>query len=412
MSVEPETTLASTSASGPDVDVDVVVIGAGPHGLSAAVHLRRAGVRAHVLGTPMGFWQGMPERMLLRSNTSATNMIEPAGPLSLAAYAETNEKSIQQPLPLSEFIAYGMWVRRMAVPDVDRRRVTLLQRIPGGFDLRLADGAHVRARAVVLACGIAPFEHMPAGFAHLPAERVSHTAHHRDLGAFRGRRVAVVGGGQSALECAALMSESGTSQVDVLVRAPAVVWLRGHGVKKALGRLGPIVYAPTDVGPLWYSRLVAVPDLFRRLPRRAQRRIAARSIRPACSHFVRVRLGDVRVSTGVEIVAAAMDDDTIRVSLSDNSVREVDHLMFATGYRVDVARYGFLRQDVLAQLRAVDGYPVLGRGLESSVPGLHVVGAPAAWSFGPIMRFVSGSWYAGSAVAHEIARRAARGAHR
>jgi len=57
-------------------------------------------------------------------------------------------------------------------------------------------------------------------------------------------------------------------------------------------------------------------------------------------------------------------------------------------------------------LRRVDGYPVLRRGLETSVPGLHMVGAPAAWSFGPINRFVSGSWFAGGAVAREIAGRA------
>ena len=36
--------------------------------------------------------------------------------------------------------------------------------------------------------------------------------------------------------------------------------------------------------------------------------------------------------------------------------------------------------------------------MESSVPGLHFIGAPAAWSFGPIMRFVSGGWYTGQAA--------------
>jgi FAD-dependent urate hydroxylase len=215
----------------------------------------------------------------------------------------------------------------------------------------------------------------------------------------------VVGAGQSAFECAALMRERGAAQVEVLVRGPAVVWLRGHSVKKVLGRLGPIVYAPTDVGPLWYSRLVSKPDLFRRLPRETQNRIADRSIRPACANFVRVRLGEVRVSTGVEVIAAEADRRAIRLSLSDGSSREVDHLMFGTGYRVDFTRYAFLGEDIVDALRRVDGYPVLRRGLESSVPGLHIVGAPAAWSFGPIMRFVSGSWYAGRAVAREIAGR-------
>ena len=71
------------------------------------------------------------------------------------------------------------------------------------------------------------------------------------------------------------------------------------------GRLGPILYAPTDVGPLWYSRLVERPGLFGCLPRPAQDRIAARSIRPACAHFVRMRLDRVRLTTGVEVTRSA-----------------------------------------------------------------------------------------------------------
>ena len=86
--------------------------------------------------------------------------------------------------------------------------------------------------------------------------------------------------------------------------------------------------------------------------------------------------------------------------------------MFGTGYQVDVARYGFLSEAPARAARRVDGYPVLTRGLESSVAGLHFMGAPAAWSFGPIMRFVSGSWYGASAVARGSACRRAGAADR
>ncbi len=390
--------------TGNGIDLEVAVIGAGPHGLSAAVHMRRAGVPAHVFGHPMSFWQSMPEGMKLRSNMRATNMIEPAGPLSLASYTEATGHPVHPPVPLERFIDYGLWVQRNAVPDVDKRTVARLERAPGGFSLELSDGERVTARRVVVACGISPFERVPSAFDHLPPDRVTHTAHHRELSHFCGRRVIVVGGGQSALECAALMREAGAERVQVVVRASRVVWLRGHSVMKALGRLGPIVYAPTDVGPLWYSRLVSTPDLFRRLPRQAQNRIAARCIRPACSHFVRVRLGAVELITGSRITAAEANGEGIVVSLSDGTATEVDHVMCGTGYNVDIARYGFLGEELLRDVRRAGGYPVLTRGLETSVPGLHVVGAPAAWSFGPIMRFVSGSWYAGRAVAGAVAR--------
>jgi len=387
-------------------DLEVAVIGAGPHGLSATTHLRRAGVQTHVFGSPMGFWKAMPKAKYLRSNLPATNLIEPAGPFSLESYASATGRELSQPVPLADFIAYGEWVQRGAVPDVDERMVAGLSRTGGGFALTLDDGERVLARRVVVACGIAPFENVPEGFAHLPVGSISHTAHHRDMREFSGRRVAVIGSGQSAFECAVLLRDCGASSVEILTRSAAVVWLRGHSVKRALGRLGPIVYAPTDVGPLWYSRLVAKPDLFRCLPRAAQRRIAARSIRPAGSHVVREELGDTPITTSVQIAAADISDTgAVQLILSDGSEREVDHVAFGTGYRIDIARYSFLEPALVQQIRRVEGQPVLRRGLESSVAGLHFVGAPAAWSFGPIMRFVSGSWYAGRSIAHQVASR-------
>jgi FAD-dependent urate hydroxylase len=79
------------------------------------------------------------------------------------------------------------------------------------------------------------------------------------------------------------------------------------------------------------------------------------------------------------------------LDLSDGSKRTLDHVMLASGYQVDVSRYKFLSTGLLKQLRQSDGYPELSTGFESSLPGLHFVGAPAARSFGPLCRFVSGT---------------------
>jgi hypothetical protein len=89
------------------------------------------------------------------------------------------------------------------------------------------------------------------------------------------------------------------------------------------------------------------------------------------------------------------------VFLGDGTERLVDHALLATGYRVDVRRYPFLDPRLASALRMVPdaiGYPALDRGFESSVAGLHLVGAPAAESFGPLMRFVAGTGYAARAV--------------
>jgi len=147
------------------------------------------------------------------------------------------------------------------------------------------------------------------------------------------------------------------------------------------------------------SRLVAVPDLFRRLPRRIQDPLAYRSIRPAGAAWLTPRLQNVPITMTQSIVSVSTTNGSLQVRFADGSQRTVDHLLLGTGYRVDIARYPFLAASLLARVRRVNGYPVLGRGMESSVGGLHFVGAPAAWSFGPIMRFVSGGWYTGRALA-------------
>src|SRR5204862_2101609 len=57
---------------------DVVVVGAGPYGLSAAAHLRAGGLQTLVFGEPMSFWRRhMPGGMLLRSSPTASSIADP-----------------------------------------------------------------------------------------------------------------------------------------------------------------------------------------------------------------------------------------------------------------------------------------------------------------------------------------------
>jgi cation diffusion facilitator CzcD-associated flavoprotein CzcO len=383
---------------------DVVIVGAGPYGLSASAHLRRAGLRPRVLGEPMAFWRTMPAGMLLRSNRGATNIAELHGSLTLDAFEADTGMQAGSPVALERFVEYGEWVQRRAAPDLDRRLAAHIERNGDGFKITLADGERLAARRVVMACGIAEFAHLPPEFAGFGPELVSHTGDHADPARFAGRRVAVVGGGQSALELAALARAAG-ADVEILVRAPQIVWLRRVTVYRRLGRLAPVVYAPTDVGPLWYSRLNAVPDAFRRLPRSAQARIATRSIRPACTHRVREALDGVEIRLGTRVASARRAGARLELALDSGERLTVDHLLLGTGYRVDIARYAVLAPELRRAVRTVAGFPVLGRGMESSVPGLHFLGAPAARSFGPIMRFVSGTWYGGAQLARAVAAR-------
>jgi len=73
---------------------------------------------------------------------------------------------------------------------------------------------------------------------------------------------------------------------------------------------------------------------------------------------------------------------------------ETDHVIAATGYRVDLDRIQYLSPGLRAKIRTYEGAPILDRALQSSIAGLHFVGVTSAQSFGPVMRFVYGAKHA------------------
>ena len=380
-------------------DCDILILGAGPYGLAAAAYLRQVkGLAVRVFGEPMSFWERhMPAGMLLRSGWQASHISDPERALTLDAYKASTAAEFAAPVPLDRFVRYGRWYQQQVVPDLDRRKIAVVDRNQRGFKVTTEDGELLHARRVVVATGIAPFAWRPPEFADLPPELASHSADHRGFAKFKGRRVVVVGGGQSALESAALLQESG-AQVEVLVRESHVHWLGWRNRLARLGAIGRALYSPTDVGPAGVSQLVARPNYFRKVPRPLQDRIARRCIRPAGAHWLRARLRDVPITIGCGVQSATLKGDELSLVLSDGSERRADHLLFATGYRIDLARYPFLAPGLLDGIARNNGYPLLTRGFESSVPGLHFLGAPAAHSFGPLLRFVSGTAFAGHSL--------------
>jgi thioredoxin reductase len=379
------------------------VVGAGPQGLAVAAYLRRAGFDTPVFGEVMGFWKNhMPQGMWLRSSKRSSSIAFPGRERTLAAHEEARGEPAPEPLPIERFVDYAEWYQRHEVPDVEPAHVRSVAQNGHGFRIE-TDSGDLHAERVVVAAGMKPFAWTPPEFAELGSELVSHPFDHTDLSVFSNRRVLVVGGGQSALESAALLHERG-AEVEVVARAPGITWISApakHPTRKQ--RLTSHVwYPPTDVGSRGIAWIVAAPDVYRMLPGPLQRELHYDVIRPMGGFWLPGRMKDVPIQTSTRILGAKRSNGRVDVELDDGSRREVDHLLFATGYKVDVRRYDFLSHELVARLRLAGGYPVLRSGLESSVPGLHFVGAPAAHTFGPVMRFVTGSWYAAPALARHV----------
>jgi hypothetical protein len=81
---------------------------------------------------------------------------------------------------------------------------------------------------------------------------------------------------------------------------------------------------------------------------------------------------------------------------------DVDHVIAGTGYRVDLSRLAFIEKKLQSQLNDAEGTPVLSRHFESSVRGLYFIGAAAAPSFGPLLRFAYGAKFAAKRVAARL----------
>ncbi len=387
----------------------VSIVGAGPYGLAAAAHLRSVGLEPRVFGDPMSFWSNsMPAGMLLRSPRVASSIADPEGRFDLDGYGRDTGRLVGSPVPLDAFVSYGQWFQRCLVPDADRREVRTIARSGGEFVLTLDDGEQVDADRVVVATGIAAFAYVPEQFRGLPVDSASHAWGHPDLRRFAGQRVLVVGGGQSALESAALLHEGG-ADVAVVTRAPGVHWLGQRSWLRSLGPVSTLLYAPPEVGPPLLSQLVRFPGAVHRLPSRTRDAVDRRSIRPAGAGWLKPRVsGIVTMVHNRAVAGAELSGSRVAVTYTDGGREEYDHVLLGTGYRVALGRYGFLPPDLIAGVRVVGGYPVLRRGFESSVPGLHFIGATAAWTYGPLMRFVAGTPFAAAELTRYLRSRERR----
>ncbi|HZL31072.1 MAG TPA: NAD(P)-binding domain-containing protein, partial [Pseudolabrys sp.] len=183
----------------------VAIIGAGPYGLATAAHLRAANVPLHIFGDALSFWRGnMPDGMKLRSPWVATHIADPGNRHTLDVYYKQAGMDVPKLLPVENFVGYGEWFQKRVAPDLDTRSVRRVEARDGGFRITLEDGDIFFAQRVVMAMGLLGHEYRPAQFDGLPRELVSHSCEHTDSERYRGKRVAVIGRGQSACEAAAI----------------------------------------------------------------------------------------------------------------------------------------------------------------------------------------------------------------
>lgn len=81
---------------------------------------------------------------------------------------------------------------------------------------------------------------------------------------------------------------------------------------------------------------------------------------------------------------------------------DTDHVIAATGYKVDIGRLAFLDPVLRSRIKVFRGAPVLDSVFQSSVQNLYFVDIASAFSFGPVMRFVFGAKHAAAILAAHL----------
>jgi FAD-dependent urate hydroxylase len=384
-------------------EAPVVVLGAGPYGLSIAAHLQARGIRVRVFGEPMGSWRHrMPKGMFLKSEPSASTISAPRPGYGLADYcADQGLRRFgrHQPVPIDVFVRYGLWFADRLV-TVEETPVEVVTQAGDGFEVALASGEQLHAPAVVVSTGLTGFANVPVELQVLapngpsPEGILAHSSQHPDLTRLAGRRVGVIGAGQSALETAVLAAERG-ADVTVIARRSNLVFASPPADAWARRLVSP----SSPMGPGWsLFALSHGAGAVRHLPARARHYLVRSVLGPSGSWWLRPRLQQrLEVRTGEKVTGATRDADKARLSLVRDDGRHaeliVDHVIAATGYRVDIDAMSFLDPWLRAALRRTRSSPALDATFQSSVPGLYFAGLPAAATFGPLLRFVCGTGF-------------------
>src|SRR5690606_25727668 len=198
---QPETTILDQVR--PDIfyKVDIVVIGAGQAGLSAAYHLKREGVEAGkgfvVLDDefgPGGAWQHRWDSLTL-SNVNGINDLPGMG---FDRAVDTEDKELQANVALPKY--YGQYEKTYELPIIRPIRVWEVTQRRDRFIIR-TNGIQFSARGLINATGTWKTPHCPRypGWEKFRGRQL-HTGDYKSAQEFEGKHVIIVGGGISAVQ--------------------------------------------------------------------------------------------------------------------------------------------------------------------------------------------------------------------
>jgi FAD-dependent urate hydroxylase len=388
---------------------DTVIIGAGPYGLSLAAHLAAQNISHRIFGRPMQFWSRLAAaggERYLKSFCFGTNIATPSQGFSFADYSRPRGLETFEPCSIKDFADYGLWFQQNHVDWVETVDVVKVEKHNEGFVLTLEDGRLVTASQVVIATGLSGFAKVPSEVAPLAPDLVHHTSAIERFSDFRGREIAVIGAGQSALEASALLREAG-AHPHLIVREPSISWMRRHTANRNLWQQVRSPISELGTGPKAWL-LAKLPGATHSVPLCLRTPFVKAHLAADGAWWLRERVEhQVPLYRGTKLTHSHKVGDravlTLRNAIDRNEFEmKVDHVIAGTGYEVDVDRLGFLDRGIRAAVERIEKAPRLNATFESTVPGVYFIGPASVMSFGPLFRFVAGTAYTSKIISQRL----------
>jgi len=374
----------------------VVIVGAGPYGLSLASHLRSLNVKYRIFGKPMKPWiANMPPGMVLKSRFNATGLYDPKHSFTLKNYYREKGRvpSDMDPIETETFVDYALQFQKRFVPDLCTDMVTHIERDGSQYRVQTSGNESLIASAVVIAVGVYDFAYIPEQFNGVDKQFLTHSSQYGNVDQFRNKDVAVVGAGASAIDLAIAL-QNVNARVTIVTRRDAINF---HFPPETtfLGKLGQVRYPSSPLGAGWRILFCAyAPSMLHRLPVATKHKMAIMYLGPAPGWSTRERAQNIETFLTTKIAGVETEGQRVRMvyeRAQERASKLVDHIIVATGYRPDVNKLGFLDSSIAQSIDNIQGTPILSSRFETSSPGLYAIGPIAASSFGPIMRFVYGA---------------------
>ncbi|WP_442599956.1 NAD(P)-binding domain-containing protein [Neobacillus sp. D3-1R] len=353
--------------------LDVIIIGSGPFGISLAAHVVANKLQYKLFGYPMDFWKNqMPQDMFIRTPHEFVSFSDSKDEFTIQQFSEETGTELITPLPRPIFVEYANWFAKKAGIEFTPELVTKVVHKDGYYKVSSENGDTFAAKNIIVATGVEHYKFLPNLFKGFPPHLVTHTSGYTSFAPFKGKKVVVLGSGQSAWEAAGLLHRDG-ADVELVYRK--------SGANYAGSRENEI--ALRDVGDIFYN-----------LPLEEKKQGWGQSA-GSVAHFLKPYVeGIVPQNGGVEIEKIEqISADEIRLVLSDGTEKIVNHIIAATGFHINVDKVPFFDETLLSEIEREEEFykfPKLNESFESSVPGLYFAGPLSSHSHGPTFRFILG----------------------